>query len=388
MRRLLWIGDAACPSGFARATHHTLDVLKETYDVRVIGLNYRGDPHDYPYKIYPAALGNADGFGLQRVSPMIQAFRPDVVVVQNDPWNLPMYMELLRNVPTIAALAVDGKNCRGRELNGLTCAIFWTKFGADEALSGGYQGPYAIVPLGVDLDLYKPMDKHAAREKFFRPEDFDNLKDVFIVSNVNRNQPRKRMDLTISYFAQWVREQKIDDAYLHLHVAPTGDVGYDCHQLMKYYGLAHRLILSSPDVWVGVTEEKLSENYNIADVGFSTTQGEGWGLTTMEMMACKIPQIVPNWSALGEWTEDAAIKIECSDIAVTQNNINVIGGIMDRDGAIGALDTVYRDREWAASIGQAGFDLVSRPEYRWPEIGKKFARAIDSSLDVLGVRTI
>src|SRR6185369_9240352 len=101
------------PSGFARCTHHTLEEVRKTWDVHVLGLNYRGDPHDYPYPIYPAALGRVDDlFGLNRVSPMVQKLRPDVVVVQNDPWNLPMYMELLRHVPTIGALAVDGLNCQ------------------------------------------------------------------------------------------------------------------------------------------------------------------------------------------------------------------------------------------------------------------------------------
>jgi D-inositol-3-phosphate glycosyltransferase len=387
MRRLLWIGDAACPSGFARCTHHTVEELRKTWDVHVLGLNYRGDPHRYPYPIYPAALGRSDDlFGLRRVPELIHKLRPDVAIVQNDPWNLPMYMELLRNVPTIAALAVDGLNCQGRLLNGLTSSIFWTHFGAEQAAKGGYKGPYGVVPLGVDQTVYNPIEKEEARERFFRPEDLDRLKDAFIVANVNRNQPRKRLDLTISYFCQWVREQKIEDAYLWLHVAPTGDLGYDCHQLMSHYGFAHRLILSSPEVWVGVEEHTLNANYNIADVGFTTTQGEGWGLTTMEMMACSIPQIVPDWAALGEWTEDAAVKIRCSEIACTINNINVIGGIMDRRDGINALDAMYRDKKWRQSVGKQGFDLVSRPEFRWPAIGQRFADAIEESIDVVGVQ--
>lgn len=389
MRRLLWIGDAACPSGFARATHYTLDVLRKTWEVHVLGLNYRGDPHDWPYKIYPASLADrSDLFGLRRVPEMIAGIRPDVIIIQNDPWNLPMYMELTRMVPTIAALAVDGLNCRGRELNGLQCAIFWTQFGADQAIQAGYKGPYAIVPLGVDLEIYHQIDKARARELFFQPKDHDQLRNAFIVGNVNRNQPRKRLDLSISYFCEWVKTVKIEDAYLHLHVAPTGDVGYDCQQLMRYYGLSNRLILSNPDTWVGIDEKTLNNNYNTFDVGFSTTQGEGWGLTTMEMMACKVPQIVPDWAALGEWTEDAVVKVPCTEIACTINNINVIGGVMDRKGAIEALDALYRSPATRETYGQKGFDLISRPEYRWPAIGERFANAVDAALDVVGVQVI
>jgi D-inositol-3-phosphate glycosyltransferase len=379
MRRLLWIGDAACASGFARCTHHTLDTLRHSWEIEVLGLNYRGRPHDFPYSIYPATESDhSDLFGFSQVGTRVREFRPDVVVIQNDPWNFPPYMRLLPNVPVIGVVAVDGLNCRGRELNGLTCAIFWTNFGADQATKGGYRGPYAVVPLGVDLEVYRPENKLAAREKFFRPDDFDRLKNSFIVTNVNRNQPRKRLDLSISYFAEWVKEFGIEDAYLHLHVAPTGDVGYDCQQLMAYYGLSHKLILSMPEVWKGLSEQTLNWNYNISDVGFSTTQGEGWGLTTMEMMACGIPQIVPDWAALGEWTEDAVLKVPCSEVACTINNINVIGGVMDRN----------ESPETREIVGAAGKALVSRPEFRWSAIGEQFNEAIEASLDFLGVKTV
>jgi hypothetical protein len=63
-----------------------------------------------------------------------------------------------------------------------------------------------VVPLGVDTDIYKPGDKSAARKKL----GIAPVKDTdFIVCNVNRNQNRKRIDLTILYFAEWIRTRKI-----------------------------------------------------------------------------------------------------------------------------------------------------------------------------------
>jgi D-inositol-3-phosphate glycosyltransferase len=157
---------------------------------------------------------------------------------------------------------------------------------------------------------------------------------------------------------------------------------------MAYYGLSHKLILSMPEVWKGLSEQTLNWNYNISDVGFSTTQGEGWGLTTMEMMACGIPQIVPDWAALGEWTEDAVLKVPCSEVACTINNINVIGGVMDRKQAITALHGMYESPETREIVGAAGKALVNRPEFRWSAIGEQFNEAIEASLDFLGVKTV
>src|SRR5207245_1483917 len=157
------------------------------------------------------------------------------------------------------------------------------------------------IHLEVHLQIYYPGNQQEARQRLGFPE---SLFDKFIVGNVNRNQPRKRLDLTVQYFAEWMKDSQINDAYLFLHIAPTGDVGYNPEQLLKYYGIDRRLIKGDPGVWSGVTEMEMADTYRSFDVQVTTTQGEGWGLTTMEGMACGIPQIVPEWSALGEWPKD------------------------------------------------------------------------------------
>jgi D-inositol-3-phosphate glycosyltransferase len=383
VRKLLWIGDAGCQTGFARATHYTLEVLRRTWDVRVLGLNFRGDPHDYPYKMYPAFVqGSQDaGYGFERLAEILDIHPPELIVIQNDPWNFPAYMRRLPNHNVVGAVAVDGLNCKGAALNGLTLGVFWTQFGLQEARLGGFTGRGAVVPLGVDLDIYKPGSRQVARERIGLPK---HLHDKFIIGNVNRNQPRKRLDLTIAYFAEWVRSHKIDDAYLFLHVAPTADEGIDCAQLAKYYGVANRLITSEPEPYHGIDESMLAATYHCFDAQFSTTQGEGWGLTTMEGMACGIPQIVPDWSALGEWPEDAVLKVPCSEISVTPKFINTIGGVMDRGGAVNALGMIYQSEKLRSQLIEKGLELVSRPQYRWEAIGQQFSDEIDYVLEHMG----
>lgn len=372
MKRMIWCGDAAVDSGFARCTHKILDVTKETWDVAVLGLNYQGDPHGYPYYIFPCWPGG-DAFGLNRLVELCEKISPDLIVVQNDPWNVPAYLQRAGNVPVVAIMPVDGKNCKGREINGLTTAIFWTEFGKLEAQRGGYTGETKVIPLGVDTDVYRFIPD--SRKKLGLPS---RLKDSFIVGNVNRNQPRKRLDLTIDYFCEWVKNYDVDDAYLFLHVAPTGDVGYDVSQLMYYYGLSNRLIIVEPPVNKGVNQKTLAATYSCFDVQLSTTQGEGWGLTTMEGMSCSVPQIVPNWSALGEWAKDAAVLIPCTTNAVTPNNINIIGGIPDKHETIKALNGLYQDKEKRFECGKRGFDLVTNEKFRWENIGQQFTDVFNS----------
>lgn len=269
MRRLLWIGDAAVATGFARCTHHMLEELRKTWEVHVLGINYLGDPHPYPYAIYPCWPGG-DGFGVGRTEGLCRKLRPDLVVIQNDPWNVDSYRQHVpEGIPVVASMPVDGKNCKaGPQLNALDLSIFWTRFGLEEARAAGFTGPAGVLPLGVDVDIYRPLDRAACRGLVEIPE---AMRDVFIVGNVNRNQPRKRLDLTIQYFAKFARRVGPEKVALYLHVAPTGEQGYDVAQLMRYHGMEGRLLLVQPSIGQGIGEQFMPEVYSSFDLQVTTT---------------------------------------------------------------------------------------------------------------------
>ena len=75
MAKIFWFGDAVSNTGFARVTHSILDHLAKKHEVVVYGINYGGDPHNYPFKIYPACTtaNPADKFGLGRIQNIITA---------------------------------------------------------------------------------------------------------------------------------------------------------------------------------------------------------------------------------------------------------------------------------------------------------------------------
>lgn len=382
-KNLLWVGDAGVPSGFARATHEILNVLYPDYNVTVLGMNYRGDPHEYPYKLY-AAFAGGDFFGVGRLIWMCDLVKPDVIVIQNDGWNFPFYIEQLqsakeyKNVPVVAIVAVDGKNFRGEWLDGVSYAIFWTQFALDEARDGGFKGPARVIPLGVDLTTFYPVDKREARTN----RRLDPLLEAFIVGNVNRNQPRKRWDLTLRYFAEWLKTSKPENAWLYLHTAPTGDTGIDVVRLAKYYGIIENLALAEPPTWYGSPDAAMRDTYCSFDVNITTTQGEGMGLTQLEAAACGVPIIAPDWSALGEvFNGLAAHLITCTTIAVgPPYTTNVIGGVADEDEFIRALDDIYCDHDMRKQYGAAALRRASESRFRWANIGARVGEVIASVL--------
>jgi len=174
---------------------------------------------------------------------------------------------------------------------------------------------------------------------------------AFVVGVVGRNQVRKRIDLSIRYFAKWLETLSAEErelCYLYLHVAPTGEQAVNIRALISYYGLKGRVLAFEPQPGQGVSDEEMALIYSSLDVYLTTTQGEGFGLPALEAMACGCPVIVPDWSGLGCWTKDAAIKIPCTSFAMNapQNqNPHTIGGIPDEVEVVGSLRDLYKARD-------------------------------------------
>lgn len=395
MKKLLWVGDAGCPSGFARATHEILERVQHHYDVTVLAINFRGDPEGYPDFLHGrmwAAGGGGDALGVGRLLWMCDRIRPDVIVLQSDGWFIPYYIAQLRKrkpngeylfpehaaIPVVAAVAVDGKNFRGAWIKDVTLAVFWTQFALNEARTGGYAGEACVIPLGVDVKTFYPVERQGALER----QQATGLEGFFVVGNVNRNQPRKRWDLTIKYFAEWVHSRNITDAELFLHTAPTGDESMNVKQLAEYYGILDRLALCQPETFYGKPDDDMRDTYNCFDVCITTTQGEGFGLPTLEAMACGVPCIVPAWSALGDWAKGAAAMVPCTSTAMqsdqTVNGTAVIGGVADQRAFIEALDTLYRDKQHRNVVADLGLARAHEPRFRWDNIGAEWLSMLDA----------
>lgn len=377
---VLWVGDAVVSTGFSCITKNVCTRLKEQFEFHILGISYNGDPAGKlepwnNFDIYPAFVGK-DAMGLGRIRELREKLLPDLIVLLNDPWNVPEYLRRIDATPTIATTAVDGKNCQGRALTGLAHTIFWTKFGLEEARLGGYIGPASVVPLGVDTNVFCPGDRVEARNFLGMPEE---CLDGFVVLNVNRNQQRKRMDLTLSFFAEWIYTRKIKDAYLYLHVAPTPDDAYDLPHLVAYFDRewpgvkGSKVLRAKPSLGLGVSEEELVQTYRAADLFINTGQGEGFGLTTLEAMACGIACAVPRWSGLGEWATEA-LYVPCSEISVTPKaSINAVGALPDRVAFLDALDFMYSQSTKRAVYARKGLELARKPKFDWDNIAAEYS---------------
>ncbi len=201
-----------------------------------------------------------------------------------------------------------------------------------------------------------------------------------MVGNVNRNQPRKRWDLTLRYFAEWVHSHRVTDARLFLHSAPTGDQSVNVLDLARYYGILNQVALYTPEPFYGKADEDMRDVYNCFDLLISTTQGEGFGLPVIEAMACGRACLVPEWAALGEWAKSAAALVPCNSTAPQSFSpvANVIGGVADERAFVTALDKLYREPDHRQMVADLGYARAREPRFKWSVIGELWIEALDN----------
>jgi glycosyltransferase involved in cell wall biosynthesis len=379
--KLLWVGDVIATTGFARVTHNVLDRLKDKYEIVILGCNWHGDPDPLQqiYKIYPASNRFQHGaFGEDRIREIVEIERPDVVFTINDCWIINHQYSQIQELHQkygfkfVGYMPMDSYNwvgCLADTANAWDAVVSYTEFGAHEFIKGGIQKAISVVPHGVTAGQFKPGDKAEARKKLGLKED------AFIVFNGNRNQFRKRIDITIDAFADFAVGKP--DAHLYLHMG-TKDQGWDVMAVfareMQKRGLDPngRIIMTAntpnpPSVPV----EMLETIYQAVDVGVNTCKGEGWGLVNFEHAACRVAQVVPDHTSCKEIFEGYGRLISCNHIDVDTNFAREMP-CPSSQHLTEILNELYEDRTKLDAVAELCYLRATDDQFNWDTVAAQF----------------
>jgi len=377
MIKILWVGDGGVSSGFARVNHSIINNLpKDEFEVHHLAVNYRGDPHPDASKfMYSATAENPNDYlGFGRVPKLLKKLEPDILFILNDPWVIYEYLKFVPvGTKVVGYTPVDAKPLQhewAAVLNKMSQLITYTEFGRQAFLEAYPEfHDIKVIQHGIDRDRFYPVDQQEARELLGEGVPQNG----FIVFNGNRNQPRKRIDLTIKAFAEFAKDK--DDVFLYLHMGQQ-DMGWDVIKLATRYGLKPgQLIMTSKDVSPAnfVSDETLNLIYNACDVGINTSQGEGWGLVSFEQGVCGVPQIVPNSAATAEiYPDDTVLKIDISHYDPYPQMLTE-GAVVSLEHTVQCLNTYYYDIELRKQHGENLRNLILQPRFDWENVAAEFA---------------
>lgn len=328
MSRVLWISDAGCHTGFARATHGIGDRLVTDYghDVSVLAINHRGDPWPTPMKLYvPTLISRTDIYGMSRVAELLAEIDPEVVVMLNDPAVVLRYLfenkydptrGLLQYAPIITYLPIDGTNNPPiwDVLGKVTTRVAMSKHG-QVAMPGS-----GLAYHGIDTDEFyiatnkTPIvrsDGTVVTSKATAKRSFGMDPGAFLVLRVDRNSTRKNYADTWKALQPVMKRHK--DVIAWFHCVTRGD-GADV-DLLSTFGreptTAERFFYPGElNTFKGWPQADLAALYNAADLFVTTSWGEGFGLTIGEALACGVPVIGTNTSAIPEVVGPGGILID------------------------------------------------------------------------------
>jgi glycosyltransferase involved in cell wall biosynthesis len=389
----LWIGDAVTPTGFSRVNHSIIGNLPEDkYDIDILGINYYGDPHDYSdLKIYPAA-SKGHIYGFNRVKEF-GSNKYDFIFLLNDAWILAEYLKALKETfkenlpPIITYMPVDSKRFDPlwfKEFDVVKKLCVYTQYGLDVVEQAAPGIRPIIVPHGTDTETFYKIDKPSVELKDNVFPNTTQFRDSFIFLNANRNQPRKRIDISFEGFTIFAKDKP--DNVKYYHHAGIEDVGWDIIRLArtlskKYgYNVEERLIVTNMSRGVQqVTDEKLNEIYNACEVGINAGLGEGWGLTNVEHAATHAAQLVPDHSACSELFSDCGLLMPPAHEICFERTCTY-GEMVLPEAVAEGMETLYQNSDFRLELANKAYAKFRSPEYEWKNIAQTWDKYIEEVL--------
>lgn len=322
------------------------------------------------------------GFGFDQVTEFVTMSKPDVCIIYNDMVVVSTIMDKLKAVPNrnfkivvyIDQVYLYQKKEFIKRLNEETDMVLaFTPYWQECIVKQGLTRPVDFIRHGFDPMVHYPVPKALAR-KFFGLKEED-----FILLNLNRNQPRKRWDICMQAFAEIVSRHLEDPIKLLIATAVQGS-----WNLIEVYerelwkrgitledGMKHIILIDNPQQ---ITDEEINILYNVADIGITTCDGEGFGLCSFQQAAVGVPQIVPAIGGfLDFFNKDNAITIEPKYSLYIDTSRDGVGGecqLCDWRDFVDAFELYYGDRDLITKHGNNARKLILQ-DYKWVDIGDK-----------------
>ena len=376
-------------NGYSKVIHNIIKELSKAPWLKIVHFGTQKIASGEIGRQYPATVKVIDatsmektkqlGFAFSELPAVITSEKPDIVFIYNDMSVVCNYIEEIRKIPRLFKIwtylditytnpppqMIDIIN---RDVERIFC---FTKSWKDELKTNGITRPVDVLNHGIDYgidSMIRPIPKEIARQSLGLP------KDVILYTSLNRNIPRKRLDILVMAFVKLIVRFPTRPLFM-LIVADLGTRGgFSLFEIfsreIKLCGgnidiFGNRLLITSKDTCY--KDEDINILYNCGDVGVSCAEGEGYGLCTFEQMSLGIPQIVPKINGYTEYcNEDNSLMITPSMRYYVPQLYNTVTGVafmVDPEIVSKAMEKYAFDENLRKLHGKLGKAAIS--EYTW-----------------------
>jgi phosphatidylinositol alpha-1,6-mannosyltransferase len=219
---------------------------------------------------------------------------------------------------------------------------------AEAERAAGRSLPVTIVPPGVDVDRFRPVDeatRRATRERFGLPADAQ------LVVSISRLVPRKGFDTAIRAVASLRR------SHPDVVLAIAGH-GRDEARLRRL-----AVELGAPVHFLGrVPHDELPLLYACGDVfamlcrnRWGGLEQEGFGIVFVEAAACGVPQVAGDSGGAAEAVDDGVTGVVVRDSEDVGHVARVLAGVLDDPARRAAMARASRER----AVTEFSYDVLA-----------------------------
>jgi len=363
------------PSGVGTQTNYVIQSLLETGKFEVISLggamkhdDYTPvlvEPYDGDWKIFPV-----DGYGDSNiVRSMLRQFKPDILYFMTDPrfyeflWK--MEDEIRESVPMVYYHVWDNYpypyyNEVWYSSNDVIASISKVTSDIVQTVSPDVEEYY--IPHAVDDKIFYPRTDPS--EQSFLKEYRQQIKaeGKFVVFWNNRNARRKQSGSLLFWWKEFLDKIGHDKAALVMHTDIRDPHGQPLDIIANHLGLNQGQVVFSGQK---LSSKHLAMMYSASDVTINISDAEGFGLATLESLACGTPIIVNMTGGLQEQVTDGekffGIGIEPASKAIIGSGLVpwIHEDRVSGNDVVAALEKMYNlSPEERRNLGELGREHV------------------------------
>jgi len=311
-------------------------------------------------------------FGGDLLQNYIRLVQPDITFILADTFMLHDWIYNIDFSPSkfIMYFPSDGTPLPARCENVLKKAnipVAMSKYAQEEAKKY-YNIDTKYIPHAVDTKFYHPIseqEKQRLRVKWSKKWGID-LMNKFIVLSVGRNQGRKALPELIKCIGKFSKNKK--DVLFLIHADPEDPAGISPHwtlmDILQRNKIDHITRFTGTRVWFQFPKEDYREVFQLADIHALATTGEGWGIPTIEAMACGIPNIITDFTTTEEIIKRDGCGLAIPLTTTITGTWAVERGFVDKDKFVEGLELLYKDKDLREKFGKKGREKVTK-EYDW-----------------------
>jgi glycosyltransferase involved in cell wall biosynthesis len=356
------------PSGVAHMSKNIIEGMLATGKYQFISLGGAIKHQDYrPQKTQQWGddwvVVPVDGYGTpEMIRSFLRSERPDILWFMTDPrfwgWLWQIENEIRPNVPMIYYHVWDNYpypmfNRKFYLSNDHVATI--SKLSDDIVATVAPEVDRTYVPHAVDTNIFKKLPAEDVLK--FKRENLKINDDRFVFFWNNRNARRKQSGSVIWWFDEFLKKTG-KKASLVMHTEPKDPNGQDLIAIINELKLTNGEVLISQQK---VPPQNLALFYNAADATINISDAEGFGLATLESLACETPIIVNKTGGLQDQIRNGenvyGVEIVPSSRAVigSQDVPYIYEDRISNIQFVGALDVFTNiPKQQREIIGQAG----------------------------------